>query len=238
MTLSRLASVLAVLATLGVLGTTVAAVAAYTHRDAGVADAGPVEGAGRSHAFAGGRLVVDRGGDAAFEVPGRSRGWTTERRGVVVYYVDRTGSPAVGVEGPAVFRDRYCALEPGSSNRGFAGFTRSVAGRDARVANVALSREWVRGVALAEDLRTSSPHTPLRTDEIRLADGSTAVRSRSRIAVAGLGPCGAPSVVFTMVSLDTGAGVANLVLVRDAGVPGALSGAAADRILGTLRARG
>jgi len=40
------------------------------------------------------------------------------------------------------------------------------------------------------------------------------------------------------VSVDTGAGVANVVLVRDAGVPGALSGAAADRILGTLRARG
>ena len=238
MTLSRLASVLAVLATLGVLGTTVAAMAAYTHRDTGEADAGPDEGTGRAHAFEGGRLVVDRVGHAEFEVPGRSRGWTTERRGVVVYYVDRSGSPVVGVEGPAVFRDGYCARRPGSSNRGFAGFTRSVTGRDVRAVNVALSRQWVRAVALDEDLRTSSPHTPLRTDEVRLADGSTAVRSRSRIAVTDPGPCGAPTVAFTMLSLDTGAGVANMVLVRDAGEPGTLSGPAAGRILDTLRARG
>ena len=235
MTLSRLASGLAVLAVLAVLGTTVAAVAAYTHRD----DAGPVAGAPApprpGHAFTGGRFL--RGGGARVEVPPPADGWTRTRGDVVVYYVDRRGDPAVGVRGPAVFRDGYCARRPGGSNRGFVGFARPATGVSVATANTALGRRWVRAVALDGDLRTSRPHTPLRTDRLTLADGTTAVRSVSRIRVADHGPCGAPEVVVTLVSLDAGGRVATLVMVRDAEVRGALADGLADRILGTLTRR-
>lgn len=235
MTLSRLASGLAVLAVLAVLGTTVTAVAAYTHRD----DAGPVAAAPAGprpgHAFAGGRFL--RGGGARVEVPAPADGWTRKGGDVVVYYVDRRGDPAVGVRGPAVFRDGYCARRPGGSNRGFVGFARPATGVSVRAANTALGRRWVRAVALDGDLRTSSPHTPLRTRPLTLADGTPAVRSTSRIRVADRRPCGAPEVVVTLVSVETGGRVATVVMVRDAGVHGALSNGLADRILGTLTRR-
>jgi len=235
MTLSRLASGLAVLAALAVLGTTVTAVAAYTHRDEADPVTGVPAGPRPGHAFAGGRFL--RGGGARVEVPARAAGWTRQGRDVVVYYVDRRGDPAVGVRGPAVFRDGYCARRPGGSNRGFVGFARPATGVSVRAANTALGRRWVRAVALDGDLRTSSPHTPLRTRPLTLADGTTAVRSTSRIRVADRGPCGAPVVVVTLVSVGTGGRVATLVMVRDAGVPGALADGRADRILGTLTRR-
>ncbi len=234
MTASRVASVLAVLAVLAVLGTTVAAVAAYTHRNDGPApEAPPVA------SFRGGQLVGDRRGDAVFEVPATSRGWTTEGGDTLVYYVDRAGTPAVGLTGPAVFRDGYCAGRPGGSNRGFVGFDHSTTGTDVRAANVEISRAWVRAVALDDDQRTSGPHTRLRTGEVRLADGSTGIRSTSRITVVDRGRCGAPAVVVTTLSLGTGNRVAHLVMVRDAGERGTLSARRADRILSTLhRVRG
>ena len=235
MTLSRLASGLAVLAALAVLGTTVTSVAAYTHRDEADPVTGVPAGPRPGHAFAGGRFL--RGGGARVEVPARAAGWTRQGRDVVVYYVDRRGDPAVGVRGPAVFRDGYCARRPGGSNRGFVGFARPATGVSVRAANTALGRRWVRAVALDGDLRTSSPHTPLRTRPLTLADGTTAVRSTSRIRVADRGPCGAPVVVVTLVSVGTGGRVATLVMVRDAGVPGALADGRADRILGTLTRR-
>ena len=234
MTLSRLATGLAVLAVLAVLGTTVAAVAAYTHRDAGPAAGAAPAPPRPGPAFAGGRFL--RGGGARVEVPAPADGWTRMGGDVVVYYVDRRGDPAVGVRGPAVFRDGYCARRPGGSNRGFVGFARATSGVSVRAANTALGRRWVRAVALDGDLRTSSPHTPLRTRPLTLADGTTAVRSTSWIRVADRGPCGAPEVVVTLVSVGTGRRVATLVMVRDAGVRGALPAGLADRILGTLTA--
>jgi hypothetical protein len=232
MTASRVASVLAVLAALAVLGTTVAAVAAYMRLDGGATTS---EAATPVRAFRGGQLVGDRRGDAVFEVPARSRGWAAEGGDTLVYYVDRSGAPAVGLTGPAVFRDGYCAGRPGGSNRGFVGFDRSTTGTHLRAANVATARAWVRAVALGEDLRTSAPHTRLRTDVVTLADGSTAIRSSSRITTVDRGRCGAPAVVVATVSLRTGDRVAHLVMVRDAGEPGTLSSRRADRILGTLR---
>ena len=226
MSLSRLASVLAVLAVLAVLGTTVTTVAAYKHRD----DRGVLHRSG----FGRGQVVVDRAGDAAFEVPPRTEGWTRKGRDLRVYYVDRDGDPTVGVRGPAVFREGYCAAEPARSNRGFVGFTHPVAGVGVRAANAALGREWLRAVALNADLRTVAPHTRLRTAGFTLADGSAAVRSTARITVTDRGPCTAPAVELTLVSLDAGGRVATLVMVRDAGVRGTVTDGLADLVLGTL----
>lgn len=238
----RLASLLAVLAVLAVLGTTVTAVAAWTRR--APAPAAPVAGGPgaptssgvvKEHVFDDGQFVVgDRGDNALFEVPARSEGWRTESSDTVLYYVDRKGDMAVGVTGPAVFRDGYCTQTSEDSNRAFVGFTRSATGMGAREANTDLSRQWLAAVSLDEDLRTSHPHTPLRTTRVTLADGSTAVRSSSRITLDSDRPCDPPAVELTMVSLDTGESVANLVLVRDTGVRGGLSDALADRIVGTL----
>jgi hypothetical protein len=239
----RLASLLAVVAVLAVLGTTVTAVAAYTQRDQDPATpvmASPSAPASSSrvtkeHVFEDGQFIVgDRDDNALFEVPARGEGWTTESSDTVVYYVDRKGDPAVGVNGPAVFRNGYCTTSSDASNRGFVGFTRTATGMSAREANADLSREWVAAVSLNDDLRTSSPHTPLRTTEVTLDDGSPAVRSSSRITLDSDDACDPPAVEFTMVSLDTGDAVANLVLVRDVGVRGALTDELVDQVIGTL----
>ncbi|MFC4786968.1 hypothetical protein ACT8ZV_21010 [Nocardioides sp. MAHUQ-72] len=243
----RLASLLAVLAVVAVLGTAVTAVAAYTQRDGstpssgGGGTPGPGEpSASRTvekvHVFDDGQFVVgDRGDNALFEVPASAEGWSLESSDTVVYYLDRQGDPAVGVNGPAVFRDGYCKKRSTSSNRGFVGFTRSATGMGARQANTDLAKEWVAAISLNEDLRTSSPHTPVRTTQVTLADGSTAVRSTSRITLSDPGPCDPPAVQLAIVSLDTGEAVANLVMVRDLDAPGTLDDDLAEKILSTLR---
>lgn len=242
-TRSQLASVLALAAVLAVLGSGTVTAAAYLRRDGAAAVAGRADAVGsplerpRPSGFAGGREVVDRRTGARFEIP--LGGWTRQRD-TVLYYVDRQGERSVGVSGPAVFRVGYCAGRS-MSNRGFAGFTRPSAGgsasRSVRVANRALARRWVRAVALAADLVTRRPHTPLRTVERILADGTEAVRSTARVTVDDSGRCGAPEVAITLLSLPTGKGVAHLVLVRDAGAPGTLSGRMAERIVETVRPR-
>lgn len=240
-TRSQLASVLALVAVLAVLSSGTVTAAAYLRRDGAAAVAGRADAVGspseraRPSGFAGGREVVGRGAGARFEVP--PTGWTRQRD-TVLYYVDRHGERSVAVADPAVFRAGYC---PGraTSNRGFAGFTRppagSAVGRSVRVANRALARRWVRAVALAADLVTRRPHTPLRTVARTLADGTEAVRSTARVAVDDAGRCGAPEVAVTLLSLPTGKGVAHLVLVRDAGAAGTLSGRMAERIVETAR---
>lgn len=235
----RLATVLAVLAVVGVLGTAAATVTAYAQRGGDgspaveSADPGSPSAEAGKHVFDAGQFVGDRGDNATFEVPSKVDGWTVQGRDTVIYYVDHEGKPSVGVEGAAVFRAGYCRTRPAGSNRGFAGFTRSATGVRTREANTGLSRDWVAAVALNEDLTTSSPHTPLRTKKVTLADGTPAIRSTSRITVTDRGPCDSAAVELAMLSFDTGAGVANLVLVHDADAPGTLSDELADRILET-----
>ncbi len=167
-------------------------------------------------------------------MPSRGDGWTVEDRDTVLYYADRSGHPAVGVAGPAVYRDGYCARER-RSDRGFVGFTRATPGAGARRANVHLMRDWLAAVALDGRRRTPDQHTPVRTRAVSLADGGAAVRSTSRVTVAHPGPCGSPGVELTLLSFEAGGAVATLVLVRDVGAPGTLGDVAADRILATAR---
>lgn len=223
MTRNRIALLLAVLATLAVVGTTALAVATYPRRHPGdVARAGAARG-----------LVV-RGPHATIEVAGR--GWTTTGSDTVVYYVNRSGRPSVGVSGPAVFRAGYCRGRPASS-RGFAGFNRPVPGDDLRRVETRLVRLWVAAVALDRDRWTSGPHTPVRTREVTLADGSTGLRSTSVVTVPRPGRCDAPRVEVTLVGFRAGRVVATLVMVRDVGGPGTLGDRRAERVLASLRPR-
>lgn len=235
------ARALAVVAAVALVISAAVTLTAYAGRDGGPA-AGGAGARSPGRAFPDGQLVVSGGRTgASVEVPARRTGWTVESRDTVVYYVDRRGEPAVGVSGAAVLSDGYCRQHPDGSDRGFVGFTRPVPGTDVREAATALARRWVRAVALHEDLRTSSPHTPLRTREVTLADGTPAVRSTARVLPTGHGPCAAPSVVLTLLSFDTGGrggAVATLVMVRDAGAAGDLSDAVAERILRTVRRSG
>jgi hypothetical protein len=243
-TRDRVATLLAVLATLSVLATTAVAVATYSRRDGAVApDAASGSPSGSSAGSPGAAVQgldgsqIVHGGGARFGVPSSADGWTVQPRDTVLYYLDRRGDPSVGVKGAAVYRAGYCRGRA-DSNRAFVGFAGSVAGGSVRTVNTDLARRWVRAIALDDDLATSGPHTSLRTEDVTLADGATAVRSTSRITVARRGPCEAPAVDLAMVSLDTGRRVASLVLVRDAGVPGVLPDHAADAILATLHRAG
>lgn len=253
-TSERVATVLAAVSVVAVLAVTGVSVAAYTHRDevmertstvtptgTATSTSGPTSTptatpvAEREHVFEGGQFVVgDRGDNAMFEVPAKSRDWMTQSSDSVLYYLGRDGLADVGVAGPAVFRDGYCKRSDAPSNRGFVGFTRSATGMAARTANTQLSRQWVRAIALNEDLKTSGPHTPLVTAEVTLADGRTAVRTTSRVTLTDGSRCDPPAVDFAMVSLATGKAVANLVMVRDADVPDVLDDPLAEKILGTL----
>jgi hypothetical protein len=235
-TSERLASALAVLAVLAVTGTAVATAVAYAGRngDSRPAAAAKAPRAG-TRAFDHGRLVGSRDGSAVFEVPARAQGWTRQPRDSVLYYVDRRGRPAVGVEGAAVFRDGYCPQQPDGSNRGFVGFTRPAPGPGVRAANRALGEAWVEAVSLDEHRRSAGPHTPIRTRRVALADGTRALRSTSRITVTDHGPCDAPAVELTMLSFETGGAVTHLVMVRDVGARGTLPDEVADQVLATVR---
>jgi hypothetical protein len=215
----RLASALGVVAALAVLGATAVTVSAYTRRE--IAPATP------DHAFAGGQYVAR--GRTVLEVP--ARGWTVEGEDTVLYYLDRSGRRGVSVAGPAVFRDGYCPRERGGSNRGFVGLAGSTPGAGVLTANVALAREWVAAVSLGEDLRTSGPHTRLRTSPVTLDDGTPAIRTSALVTVPDPGRCGAPAVDLTLLSFATAGTVSHVALVRDAGVPGAMPDAVAERIL-------
>ena len=217
----RLASALAVVAALAVLGATAVTVSAYTRREAVAATHG--------HAFPGGQKVAR--GRAEFEVP--AQGWTVEGPDTVLYYLDRSGRPGVRVAGPAVFRDGLCPHEPGGSNRGFVGLAGTTPGSGVRAANVALAREWVAAVSLGKDLRTSGPHTRLRTARTTLDDGTRAVWTSALVTAPDPGRCSAPAVDLTLLSFGTAGTVTHVVLVRDAGVPGALPDTVAERILRT-----
>lgn len=215
----RLASALGVVAALAVLTATAVTVSAYTRNEPAPAT--------QTHALAGGQQVVR--GHAVLEVP--TRGWTVEGEDTVLYYLDRSGRPGVGVAGPAVFRDGFCPREPDGSNRGFVGLAGSTPGAGVRAANVAVARDWVAAVTLDEDLRTSGRHTRLRSAPVTLDDGTRAVWTSALVTVRDPGRCEAPAVDVTVLSFETGGTVSHVVLVRDAGVPGALPDAVAERIL-------
>lgn len=250
--MNRLAPVLAVLAVLAVLGTTVAAALTYRGRDSEVAgpSAGPmieqpsgqptaepsVDAATPYAAFPDEQVVYGQLEDnAMFEVPARRTGWRVSSADTFIYYADADGNPVEGVDGAAVFRQDYCPEAEGASNRGFVGFGRVSAGVTARQAGEALSKRWVGAIALDPETGRSARHTPIEVTDVSLRDGSPAVRASATIEVGSHKPCDPPRVRFTMLSVDTGDAVANLVMVRDAGEPGVLAADTAEQILGTLQ---
>ncbi|HEU4810759.1 MAG TPA: hypothetical protein VFT00_01335 [Nocardioides sp.] len=221
----RLASALGVFAALAVLGATAVTVSAYTRHESAPTSPG--------HALAGGQHVTR--GAVVLEVPARD--WTLEGEDTVLYYLDRSGRPGVGVAGPAVFRVGFCRREPDGSNRGFIGVAGSTPGSAVRAANVAVARDWAAAVALGADLQTSGPRTRLRTAPVTLDDGTRAVWTSALVTVPDPVRCEAPAVDLTLLSFATAGTVTHVVLVRDAGVPGTLPDAAAERILRTVHPR-
>jgi hypothetical protein len=197
---------------------------------------GPAAQPGRPDDASGGRQMVSGGEhDAAvFEV---GDGWVLRPRGTSLFYTDAEGRISAGLDGAAVFRDGVCAAGEGASNRAFAGFgrpSRLPARRTSRV----LAQQWRD--ALAHDARTGTTHEAgaLRTREVGLDDGSTAVRTDVGLVIVEPSACEAARVRASVVSLDTGRWTTSVVLVRDLGVPDALDGAAAERLLASLRPTG
>lgn len=163
----------------------------------------------------------------SFEVPPEPAGWTVREPEQVVYYADRRGDPLVGVAGPAVLDDGYCAQAAGASNRGFAGLTGPHPGPVARV-NAREARRWRTAVA-------ARPTTDGRTTRLVLADGSTAVHTTALVHPPRPGgPCQPGRVALDHVSVAGPDGVVTLLVVRDLG-QGAAPAAVVDRILRSLR---
>ena len=181
-----------------------------------------------------GDVQVVSGGEhdaAVFEV---GDGWVLRPRGTSLFYTDAEGRISAGLDGAAVFRDGACAAGEGASNRAFAGFgrpSRLPARRTSRV----LAQQWRD--ALGHDARTGTTHEAgaLRTRAVELDDGSVAVRTDVGLGIVEPSACEAARVRASVVSLDTGRWTSSVVLVRDLGVPDALDGAAAERLLASLR---
>ena len=198
MTRARVALVLGVVAALAVVVTAGVAVATYL-RDDDPAVAGPL-------------VVIDPTSGARFEVPGT--GWEVRGARSRIFYEDARGRPTAVVTGPAVYRDGYCADEPGDSNRGFAGFTDQ--SFDA----------WVEGLTGGRGTWT----TGNARQEVVLADGTTGALQWTGL-LGGEGRCAAEGVEVAMVR----AGDVRAVLVADTGEPGTLSHDEIVEILTSLR---
>lgn len=140
-------------------------------------------------------------GGSSFEVPAED--WKVEDPAVRVFYADDEGRPVAVVRGPAVYRAGYCGK---GSHQGFAGFTDQ--GFDA----------WVD--ALGE------PHST-GADEVTLGDGADASLEWARVAQPAGDRCAAAEVYVAMLRADD----VRVVLVADAGEPGALDEAAVRSIL-------
>ena len=171
---------------------------------------------------------VVTGPAGTFEVPPEAAGWRVRDPDQVVYYADRHGDPLVGIAGPAVLDDGYCASATGASNRGFAGLTGPRRGTAWQVSRRE-SRRWRTAVA-----GRATP--PGRTTPLTLEDGSVAVRSHAVVRPLVAGPCQAERVALDHVSVAGSAGVVTLVVVRDL-VAGAAPIADIERLLRTLRVR-
>lgn len=170
---------------------------------------------------------VVTGAAGSFEVPPETAGWRVRAPDQVVYYADQHGDPMVGVAGPAVLDEGYCAQTAGPSNRGFAGMTGPHLGTLDQV-NRREARRW--GTAVA-----GRPTTDGRTTRLVLADGSRAVHTTSLVRPPAPGPCLPERVALDLVSVAGPAGVVTLVVVRDLG-PDAAPAAEVDRLLRSLRA--
>jgi hypothetical protein len=144
-------------------------------------------------------VVRDPASGAAFEVPGA--GWEVRGARSRIFYADEQGRPAVMVPGPAVYRDGYCAAQPGDSNRGFAGFTRQS------------FRDWVAAVGGDGGWSTGPDR-----ERVRLADGTPA--TLQWVGLLGEeGPCPATGIEVAMVS----AGQVRVVVVADSVDDGTLT---------------
>ncbi|WP_243058810.1 hypothetical protein [Nocardioides sp. SR21] len=141
---------------------------------------------------------------SSFQVPAED--WKVEDPAVRVFYTDEEGRPVAVVRGPAVYRAGYCGK---GSNQGFAGFTRHPL------------EAWVD--ALGE------PHSS-GAQEVTLGDGAEARLEWARVAQPAGDRCAAAEVHVAMVRTDA----VRVVLVADAGEPGALDDAAVRSILRSL----
>jgi hypothetical protein len=193
MTRARVAVLLAAVATAAVVATGALGVA--THLRADEEGAAPL-------------VVTDPTTGAWFEVPSES--WEVRAAASRIFYADDQGRTTAVVTGPAVFRDGYCAQQPGDSNRGFAGFT------DQRF------ESWRDGLDGGSTQEHRAP--------VELADGTRATLRWLRLP-GGSAPCAADQVELAMVS----AGALRVVLVADAGEPDALDHDEIVEILSSLR---
>lgn len=153
------------------------------------------------------------GGAGGAAAPGAH--WRRSPAGTAVAYRDRAGHTLVMVRAPWVYREGWCA-QADDSSRAFAGFVPL-----GRQQLPVLARRWADAVTL--DVTTGRAAGPVR---LSVTDG----RVDADLAVPS-GPCNPPREHLTVVARGDRA----LVLVRDVGVPDALSAADADRLLDTLR---
>lgn len=199
MTRTRVALVLAVVAVLAVVVTGAIAVATYVDGDDEAPAPGPL-------------VVTDPGTGARLEVPGGS--WEVRGQRSRIYYEDAGGEPVAVVTGPAVYRDGYCAEQPGDSNRGFAGFTEQT------------FEAWLEGLTAGR----GAWKTGESREQVELADGTSATLRWTGL-MGDEGACAATGIELAMVQ----AGDVRAVLVADSGDEGTLTHDDVRRILLTLR---
>lgn len=175
--------------------------------------------------------VADSRTSVAYDVPGD---WKVESPTVLVGFEDESG-PRVAMHAVATYKDDACANVRGSY-RGRTGIMGNrMEGIKPRQAAEAGALLWA---AAAAEVPTDDPSIPTpEAKRISLDGDLEAWRATVTITPPEDGDCAAPKLRFTTVSFTPrdGGGVVLFVMYTDLGVPDALPGDVANKIISTLR---
>ncbi|GAB2886637.1 hypothetical protein [Nocardioides pacificus] len=156
--------------------------------------------------------------------------WSAAAPEAVAGYRRQRGEALV-VTGPVFFRRGWCADDPRWSSRAFAGVVPRVRDVPPRAAGVRLSRRWAqvvtdfvgeRDAASASHSGQGSVRARARASPVRVQGHAGWLTTRS-VTLTSAGPCLPPRVSVDVLSLDVGGEVVAVVVVRDVGVPDALT---------------
>lgn len=232
--LERTTAVLGVLAAMTVAGTLAAALtlrAAPPGDEAGAAGADAGADAGGTVRRVVREVPQVSGLRLALELPDGA--WSAGSPEAVAGYRRPGGHPTV-VRGPVYFRRGWCAEDPRWSSRAFAGLVPRASGASPRRAGDRITLGWVRVVAAALGADASSGASPARASPVRIGDRTGWLTTRT-VTLSGTGACLPPRVGVDALTLAVHGEVVAVVLVRDAGVPGALTPAGSAAFLAGTR---
>lgn len=174
-------------------------------------------------------------GGVRFGVP-RSPGWSVSAPGTLVGF---DGASGTMLGGPAFLRRGWCAGDRRWSNRALIGAVPAAGAAARGPVRRVTRRAALRWRDALAGSRTAGPGGRTRVSRVRLADGTAAWLATGRTHVpADDAGCAPPAVAYAVLGVPVDGGVAQVVALRDVGVPDALPAAVVRRVLAGVRVAG